>query len=254
MIPVVILGGGNLAFHLAKAFAHNNNVSLLQVYNRTLANIKELEKFAPITDSIENLVPASIYIIATSDNAIANLSRSIENSTSLVVHTSGALNMDTLNSVKKGVFYPLQSFTKDKKVNFESIPLCLETENREDYLLLENLARAISKKVYPMTSEQRKKLHIAAVFVNNFVNYMYGMGEKICLENKIPFEVLLPLIHETAKKMETLTPMEAQTGPAIRKDDKTIALHKQALNAEQLIIYELLTEAILKKNKNGNKL
>lgn len=254
MIPVVLLGGGNLAFHLAQTFAESEEIDLLQVYNRTLANINELEKFAPTTDDLEKLVPAAVYIIATSDKAIPELSAKLNDVSGLVVHTSGAMEMSVLSPKKKGVLYPLQSFTKDKNVNFESIPLCIETEETQDYVLLEKLAKTMSSKVYPMTSAQRKKLHIAAVFVNNFVNYMYGMGEQICQDHDIPFEVLLPLIKETAQKMETLTPNQAQTGPASRNDKKTIALHKQELTKEQLTIYNLLSEAILKKNKDGNKL
>jgi predicted short-subunit dehydrogenase-like oxidoreductase (DUF2520 family) len=149
-----------------------------------------------------------------------------------------------LQNKRSGVLYPLQSFTKDTKVAVEHIPFCIETNKKEDFILLEALAKALSSKVYTMNSAQRKKLHVAAVFVNNFVNYMYRIGEDICKENGIPFEVLSPLIQETSLKTQHLSPQQAQTGPAIRKDKKTLALHEKELNSDQKIIYQLLSEAI----------
>ena len=244
MIRVILLGGGNLASHLATAFFKSSKIELVQIYNRTLSNIKEKENLVPITDSLEELLDAHIYVIATSDDAIEKLANKIKSKNGLVVHTSGAIDQSVLQNERKGVFYPLQSFTKGAKVSFKNIPFCIETDKEDEFILLETLAKALSKKVYPMDSAQRKKLHTAAVFVNNFVNYMYSIGEDICEENRIPFEVLYPLIQETANKIQNLSPKEAQTGPAKRKDKKTLALHKKELNIEQKIIYQLLSEAI----------
>ena len=170
----------------------------------------------------------------------------------MVVHTSGSSALAVLdNKNRKGVFYPLQTFTKGKKVDFTPIPICLETENEQDYQLLENLGNCISKKVFQINSEQRKSLHVAAVFVCNFVNHLYQIGNEICEANQIPFEVLHPLIQETAQKILELTPKEAQTGPALRNDTKTIQKHLDFLSDENYTtIYKLLTQSI----QNGNKL
>ncbi|GFD83083.1 hypothetical protein KUL118_59450 [Tenacibaculum sp. KUL118] len=252
MIKVAIIGGGNVATHLANAFSKTNEVSLVQMYARNIEQIEHLKEVTPITNSIELLTEADVYIIAVSDDAIGDVSRKIEQKNGLVVHTSGSVAMQSLqNSGRKGIFYLLQSFSKDKDVNFDEIPFCLEAENEEDLQLLEPLAKSIGKKVYRINSEQRKRLHVAAVFVNNFTNHMYKIGADICNEYQVPFEVLLPLIRETAQKITELSPKAAQTGPAKRNDQKTIQNHLALLNAEQQEIYKLITKSI---QQNGKEL
>ncbi|QOD61561.1 DUF2520 domain-containing protein [Polaribacter haliotis] len=231
MISVVIVGNGNVATHLVNAFSKVDAIKATQINSRDLSNIPK----------------ADLTIIAVSDDAIAEVSSKIENS--FVVHTSGSFSIENLkNTSNKGVFYMLQTFSKDKKVNFAEIPFCLETENGSDYKLLETVAKSIGKKIYNVNSEQRKALHVAAVFVNNFTNQMYKIGNDICDEHKVPFEILQPLIQETALKIETLSPKKAQTGPAIRNDKKTIKNHLELLHKEQQKIYKLITKSI----QNGN--
>ena len=140
----------------------------------------------------------------------------------------------------------LQSFSKEKSVEFSTIPICIETEKDEDLLLLEKLANSLSNNLFFIDSNQRQKLHLAAVFVNNFVNHLYHLGNDICEENNIPFEILQPLIAETAKKITNLSPFEVQTGPAKRRDTKTIEKHKAMLTESQEEIYTLLTNSIYK--------
>ncbi|WP_417786259.1 Rossmann-like and DUF2520 domain-containing protein [Tenacibaculum sp.] len=252
MIKVAIIGGGNVATHLANAFSKTNEVSLVQMYARNIEQIQHLKEVTPITNSIELLTEADVYIIAVSDDAIGDVSRKIEQKNGLVVHTSGSVAMQSLqNTGRKGIFYLLQSFSKDKDVNFDEIPFCLEAENEEDLQLLEALAKSIGKKIYRINSEQRKRLHVAAVFVNNFTNHMYKIGADICNEYQVPFEVLLPLIQETAQKITELSPKAAQTGPAKRNDQKTIQNHLALLNAEQQEIYKLITKSI---QQNGKEL
>lgn len=252
MIKVTIIGGGNVATHLANAFSKTNEVSLVQVYTRNIEQVEHLKEVTSITNSIELLTKADVYIIAVSDDAIGDVSRKIEQKNGLVVHTSGSVAMQSLqNTGRKGIFYLLQSFSKDKKVDFNKIPFCLEAENEEDLQLLETLAKTIGKKIYRINSEQRKRLHVAAVFVNNFTNHMYKIGADICNEHQVPFEVLLPLIQETAQKITELSPDAAQTGPAKRNDQKTIQDHLALLNAEQQEIYKLITKSI---QQNGKEL
>ena len=140
------------------------------------------------------------------------------------------------------------TFSKDKKVDFNEVPFCLEAENKKDEEQLKELANLIGEKIYSINSEQRKALHVAAVFVNNFTNYMYNIGSDICKEHQVPFDILLPLIKETASKIETLLPEKAQTGPAIRNDKTTIKNHLDLLNKEQQKIYKIITKSI----QNGN--
>jgi predicted short-subunit dehydrogenase-like oxidoreductase (DUF2520 family) len=161
--------------------------------------------------------------------------------------------MDEIKSVSnKGVFYLLQSFSKERKIDFSSVPICIEAETEKDLFLLETLAKSMSKNCYRIHSDQRKSLHVAAVFVNNFVNHLYHIGHEICEQNKVPFEILLPLILETANKITTLSPLEAQTGPAKRNDTKTIEKHIAMLNKNQQEIYTLVTKSIY--NIYGKKL
>ncbi|WP_395046148.1 Rossmann-like and DUF2520 domain-containing protein [Flavobacterium sp.] len=253
MIRVVIIGSGNVAQHLIKAFAKNNIVEIVQAFSRNKENLTNHIYSSKITTDLNGLIDADLYIISVSDNAIAEVSHQLNLENKLVVHTSGSIAMTDLNDKnRKGVFYPLQTFSKSKEVNFNEIPICLETENNEDYKLLETVAKSISDKVFNINSNQRKALHVSAVFVNNFVNHLYKIGNNICNENDIPFEILQPLILETANKVSLLSPNEAQTGPAKRNDSQTINSHLQFLTDEnQKEIYKMLTKSII---DNGKKL
>ena len=249
MIRITIIGGGNVATHLIKAFNKAKEVSLLQVYARNIAKIEHFKNIVSITSSLDLLMDADVYIIAVSDDAIIDVSSKIDKKNALIVHTSGSASLNSLkNKGRKGVFYLLQSFSKNKEINFNEIPFCLEAENKQDFKILQKLAKAIGKKTYAINSEQRKKLHVAAVFVNPFPNPLSLIGNDICKQNNVPFEILLPLIKETSLKIEQLEPKNAQTGPAIRKDKKTINNHLNLLNDDQQEIYKILTKSI----QNGN--
>ena len=245
MIKIVLLGGGNVAYHLTNVLLQNNVVQVIQLYNRSLEKINCFKNSTLITDDLSKLKEADIYILAVSDNAISQLSSTLNLKNKLVVHTSGSMAMNELKSISnKGVFYMLQTFSKEQKIDFSSVPICIEAETEKDLMLLETLVESISKNCYRINSNQRKSLHVAAVFVNNFVNHLYHIGNEICEENNIPFEILLPLILETANKITTLSPFKAQTGPAIRNDTKTIEKHKEMLTKNQQDIYTLLTKSI----------
>jgi len=228
MISVVILGNGNVATHLYNAFSKASAIAVIQLNSRNPKNITNTD----------------VTIIAVSDDAIQQVSQSISNRKGLLVHTSGAVDINAIVTERKGVFYPLQSFTKNAKIDFNNIPFCLETSNSDDYHLLEKLAKSIAKNSYQINSEQRKKLHIAAVFVNNFTNHLYKIANDICIKNNVPFEILYPLIEETAKKVQSISPEDAQTGPAKRNDVQTIKNQLENLNLQQQKIYQLLTKSI----------
>ena len=257
MIKVSIIGSGNVAQHLIVALQNSiingAELELIQVFARQKTTLSQLLDFNKITDDWSTLAEADLYIIAVSDDAIATVSEQIPYKNKLVVHTSGAISLEILASNnRKGVFYPLQTFTKNKAVNFKIIPICIESQNASDYQLLQNVAQAISDSVFAINSEQRKALHLAAVFVNNFTNHLFKIGNDICIENNVPFEILKPLIQETAEKIMRLSPNEAQTGPAIRNDIETINAHLTFLSDEnQKNIYKILTQSI---QNNGKKL
>lgn len=253
MIKVVIIGSGNVAQHLIMAFAKSKKINIVQVFSRRKETISHLLDSNKITDNFNDLVDADLYIISVSDDAIAKVSSQLPFKNRLVVHTSGSVPINSLdNKNRKGIFYPLQTFTKNKAVNFSQIPICLESENDSDFDLLEKVAQSISNNVFKSNEKQRKALHISAVFVNNFVNEMYRIGNEICDENKIPFEILKPLILETVNKVMTLSPKEAQTGPAKRNDTQTIEAHLDFLsNENHATIYKILTQSI---QNNGKEL
>lgn len=253
MIKVSIIGSGNVAQHLIQAFQMNSQIEFVQVVARDIKKVAHLLDSNRITSDYTQLQEADLYIIAVSDDAIAEVSSALPFKNRLVAHTSGTVALDSLNSNnRRAVFYPLQTFSKDKPIDFKSVPICLEAENEKDVQTLKQLAHSISNAVYEINSEQRKALHVAAVFVNNFVNYLYQMGNEICDANAIPFEILKPLIQETANKIATLSPKDSQTGPAKRNDLKTIATHEEFLKDEnQAAIYKLLTQSL---QNNGKKL
>lgn len=257
MVKVVIIGSGNVAQHLIAAFQNGPNsgteIKLVQVYSRQIATVSHLVELDKITNEWESLMEADLYIIAVSDDAISLVSAALPFKNRLVVHTSGSVPLSALNDEnRKGVFYPLQTFTKNKSVDFTTIPICLESENATDFQLLSKVAKSISDSIFAINSQQRKALHVAAVFVNNFTNHLYQIGEEICQEHQVPFGILKPLITETANKIMVLSPQDAQTGPAKRNDTVTIEAHQAFLsNENHLNIYKILTQSI---QHNGKKL
>ena len=248
MISVVILGSGNVASQLIQAFLKIDTINLKQVYTRNQKDINTLKDSIDTTNDISLLKQADITIIAVSDDAISSISSHIKNS--FVVHTSGSVDMKSLNNIgRKGVFYPLQSFSKKKLVDFKNIPICLESETNEDLLKLEELVSLLQSKSYILSSHQRKKIHVAAVFANNFSNHMYTIANEICEKYNIPFDILHPLIEETSNKIKNLTPEKAQTGPAKRNDAETIENHLNLLSEKQQEIYLKITQSIQEYGK-----
>jgi len=246
MIKLSIIGSGNVAQHLISAFAKASEIELVQVFSRKADQVSHLVESEKIVSDFSLLIDADLFIIAVSDDAIGTVSGQIPFQNKLVVHTSGSIAISALDEKnRKGVFYPLQTFSKNKAVDFRTIPICLESQNATDFQLLEQVARSISDQLFAVNSEQRKALHVAAVFVNNFSNHLYTIANDICNEHQLPFEILQPLIKETAEKIMVLSPSEAQTGPAKRKDQRTLDAHLEMLtNPMQKKIYTLLTQSI----------
>lgn len=246
MISIVLMGAGNLACHLFKVFNSSKEVSVIQWYNRSLEKIQSYSSHVNLCYDVNDLKLADIYIMAVSDDAIAQLSNLLPFENRRVVHTSGSVSIHALNKKhKRGVFYPLQTFSKNVDINFENVPFCVEALEKEDLNVLKALAQAINSPVYKISTEQRQTLHLAAVFVNNFANHLFRIGHEITDIKHINFDILKPLIHETAKKVQNVSPYIAQTGPALRNDKSTIKRHLKLLtNETHKEIYTLLTNSI----------
>ena len=247
---IVIIGSGNIAEHLLRAFDNSDNSEVIQLYSRNITTGEELcSKFdLKFTNSLEGIKLADLYLICVSDTAITEVSNSLPFSNRLVAHTSGATSIEGISDKnRQAVFYPLQSFTKGKNIDFTDVPICIETKNSNDCKALTNIAKSISNTVSTVTSEQRQYLHASAVFVNNFTNHLFYIGKEIADHHNVDFNLLKPLIKETVEKLEYKTPKEAQTGPAVRGDKATMEKHLELIPDEtHKEIYRLITESIFK--------
>ena len=246
-MQIVLIGSGNVAFHLAKAFTEAQ-IPVSQIFGRNTTELQKISEQFSIPFSTETLVDADLYIISVSDSSIAEVSSLIKNKNALVAHTSGSVSREALNgNYRKSVFYPLQTFSKSKNLDYSKIPFFIDAENENDEEILKNLASKISKNVMLANDEKRKYIHLTAVFACNFVNHLYARAKEISDSQGIPFDYFLPLIDETTQKIHELEPKLAQTGPAIRNDEKVLKLHESLLtDEEKLKIYKTLNESIKK--------
>lgn len=253
MTSVCLIGAGNVGKQFYQAFKKSHIAKVSQWYNRTISTISSFQNEVAITDEISMLAEADLYILAVSDDQISEISKILPFSERLVVHTCGAVNIHDLDKKnRRGVFYPLQTFSKSKIMDFENVPLCIEALDKNDSLLLKSIATSLHSPVYKISSEQRLSLHLAAVFINNFSNHLYRIGHEISDAKQINFDLLRPLIQETANKIQHMSPYLAQTGPGIRNDKKTIKKHLKLIEKPlHKDLYELLTKSI--KNTHGIK-
>ncbi|HET6556189.1 MAG TPA: F420-dependent NADP oxidoreductase [Prolixibacteraceae bacterium] len=247
----VIIGAGNLATQLAMVL-FQKGITVQQVYSRTIERAMALAQKVndrPTSELSEVEKGADIYVIAVKDSAIEEVLKGLTmDKTSLVVHTAGSIPMEVLAPYtgNYGVFYPLQTFSVTRQADFSDIPICMEASNPEVMEKLEQLGYRISSSVHSINSEERKTLHLSAVFVNNFVNHFYVLGAEILSQKGLDFNLLKPLIRETAQKVEIMHPLNAQTGPARRMDEQVIGNHLKMLEAqpEWQKIYSFVTESI----------
>ena len=246
-MQIVLIGSGNVAFHLAKAFTEAQ-IPISQIFGRNTTELQKISEQFSIPFSTETLADADLYIISVSDSSIAEVSSLIKNKNVLVAHTSGSVSREALSgNYRKSVFYPLQTFSKSKNLDYSKIPFFIDAENVNDEEILKNLASKISKNVMLANDEKRKYIHLTAVFACNFVNHLYARAKEISDSQGIPFDYFLPLIDETTQKIHELEPKLAQTGPAIRNDEKVLKLHESLLtDEEKLKIYKTLNESIKK--------
>ena len=233
---ISFIGAGKVSSQLAPALSKAGH-QIKQVFSRQAGKADELAalvKADPITDLHYLSDSADLYVVAVTDDAIPLVAEAMAATLShnpLVVHTSGAADAGKLAPFfdRFGIFYPLQTFTENRLLSFQNIPLCIHANAEDDKEILLAIGHSISESVFEIDDEQRAVLHVAAVFVNNFTNHLFGIGKDILSSRKIPFEILLPLIEETAAKVQELDPAKSQTGPASRKDMTTIRKHLKLL-------------------------
>lgn len=255
-MKIVCIGSGNLATNLTLAWKEAG-ILVEQVFSRTEANARALAErlgCAWTSSTGEIINDADLYLFSLKDSALETVASRLPKNNGLWVHTAGSMPLSVFEpfTTRRGVLYPLQTFSKGRRIDLGNVPFFLEANSEEDGAILEQLARAVSRDVRFLPSEKRRHLHLAAVFACNFVNHIYALADDILRKEGIPFEVLLPLIDETAAKVHRLTPREAQTGPAIRYDENVINKHLAMLDKmpELKALYETLSRSI---HKEANK-
>lgn len=251
-MEIVILGSGNVATHLAKAFRKHGH-PIKQVFSKQSANANALAdavKAEPISNLADLDTGADLYLIAVSDAAISQIiSEMPEITRGIVVHTSGATPIEVLQRFDKaGVIYPAQSISKHIEIDISLIPFGIEANSLETSALLFNLLSPIATGIFSCDSKQRLALHVSAVLVNNFPNALFSMAQKILESENMDFDLLRPIILETANKVQNHLPTEVQTGPAARNDMDTINRHLQFLSYSNELtqIYQHLSDFIIK--------
>ena len=254
-MKAVFIGSGNLATHLATAL-QEKGITISQIYSRTSTNASMLAdklKTSYTSDPTELILDADIYFYALKDSALTQFLKETNLPNAMHVHTAGSVSLSIFKelTLNYGVFYPLQTFSKNKKVDFAEIPICIEASNSEMQKKLLDIAHLLTQKTFIINSDQRKILHLAAVFACNFSNYMYDVASEILNDVGIGFEIMQPLISETAEKIKTMNPYEAQTGPAVRYDKAIIEKHMIMLKRYPKIrnIYKDLSKNIYVRHK-----
>lgn len=244
---VSIAGTGNVALHLGCAL-RDTGIQIDKVYGRDISKAKQLAEILgaePVSDIHQ--LKSDLVLICVKDDAIQEISQQL-NADIAVCHTSGSIPMEALNKHgKHGVFYPLQTFSSERNVSIENVPLLIEASDRAFLTDLAELAARISENVQVASSEERKQIHLAAVYVNNFTNHLIDTAKELMDERGLDWKLILPLLKETVAKLEDLDPDEAQTGPAKRNDNKTITEHLSMLPEDEKELYKLISQRISAK-------
>jgi len=259
-MDIIFIGAGNLGTHLSQALQQAGH-RVLQVFSRTEKSASALAALldCPFTTEIAEVLPqAEVYFFSVRDAVLQELASRLyahlrqvasvgsprRGAGALFLHTAGSMSLDVLPTLRRGVFYPMQTFSKSRPVDFSQVPIFLESET--DMRLMELMARALSQQVFQLDGERRRYLHVSAVFACNFVNHMYDLSARILEAHDIPFNVMFPLIDETASKVHSLPPRQAQTGPAVRYDRNVMEGHLNLLadDPQMQEIYKLLSRSI----------
>ena len=254
-MKVVLVGSGNVATHIALALKAAG-IAVVQVWSKQTQNAKILAdqiQADVLTHLSEIDQQADFCIVSIKDDAITSITKELIGFKGVVVHTSGAVNLAVFatNFEKYGVLYPLQTFSIKKEVDFTSVPICIEANLEGTLQSIRQLAEKLSRNVIEVDGEKRKVLHLAAVFACNFTNHLYVLSSDLLADYDLDFEMIRPLILETAAKVQHALPRAVQTGPAIRNDEHTLKKHEEFLlkQPQLLNIYQTLSESIKKTKK-----
>ena len=253
-MKIVILGAGNVATHLSRALHHAGH-EIVAVYSRTLEHAQEVATpvSAVATSCVESLPPAEVYILSVKDDALRGVLSELISShpDALCLHTAGSVPLSVYEGIvsRGGVLYPMQTFSKSVPVDFQRLPLYIEATDAETLDVVRKIALSLSENVTELSSEDRRYLHLAAVFACNFTNHCYALAEEIMAKVNLPFSDLLPLIEATTRKLTTTPPLQGQTGPAVRRDETVMKAQISLLSENERMqnIYKLLSESIMSK-------
>ncbi len=255
-LSVCFIGAGNVATHLSKSL-QKAGFQIQQIYSRTEESAAALanQLRTRYTTEITKLdTSADIFFVALKDSAIDKVLSEIHFKDKLLVHCSGSLPLSVLkkHSKNRAVFYPLQTFSKEREIDFKKVPVFIEANTKANEMQIQGIARELSYTVLVANSEKRKILHISAVFACNFVNHFYTISAELLKTKDIPFEIIKPLILETAQKVQQMDPVKAQTGPAVRFDENVISSHLNELDHFQNYkeLYNLISKSIFEHHKN----
>lgn len=258
-ISITILGTGNAASHLIGFFSNRRDVVITQIYGRDIKEALSLAKHADcefVNDPARLNPHSDIYFIAVSDDAVSAVSRKMPAVNGVVAHISGSLSSDVLNRFSNyGVFYPLQTFSKGKSVNWNEVVVCIEGSDQNAEKQLAHIAGNKVKSVEYVDSKSRAVLHLAAVFACNFSNHMFALSQELLEVNGLDFDVLESLVRETVDKAFEQNPKDAQTGPAVRGDEGTLKNHIKLLAGKQklLNLYKITSESIINTKKRNDE-
>ncbi|MCM1522418.1 MAG: DUF2520 domain-containing protein [Muribaculaceae bacterium] len=253
---IVAIGAGNVASHLIPAIEAAGVGEVAQVYSRTLRSANALASrlwnAQPIDSTDAIIKDADIYIVSLADNAVASVLSKLKPNNALWLHTSGSLPLSVLSglSLKTGVFYPLQTFSKETRPEMSRIPLFIEGSTPGVEAQIREIGQKVFSRVVPADSDLRRKMHVAAVFACNFTNYLWTVADDLLRQSDLDLSVLHPLLEETLRKAETISggPAAGQTGPAMRGDEAVMKAHEAMLPENLADIYSRLSRAIMERH------
>ncbi len=251
---IAIIGSGNVATHLARGFA-NAGCNIVQVYSKTYDHAQCLAKTLPSCEAIDNIdklvKDADLYLIAVKDAAVSEVAEKMTKVNGIVAHTSGSVSMTKISSASEriAVLYPLQTFSRDVKLNMNEVPFFTEASDGDTLEAIDAYARKLSSSVYHANSSQRMTLHIAGVLSCNFVNYLWDRTAEVLARDGYEFKVVEPLIRITLDKALAVGPHKAQTGPAMRNDSQVMTQHMSKLDEDLAKLYGEISQAIIKSHR-----
>ena len=254
---IVLVGAGGLGTNLGLAL-HEAGHDVLAVFSRTMEHARMLAErigSQPTDDICALPNEADLFIVSVKDAVLTDVVQQLMQGREeqYFAHTAGSMSLTLFQGMARhyGVFYPMQSFSKERRINFSEVPVFLEASDAQTLTQLKALSATLTPHVYELSTDKRRYLHLAAVFACNFANHCYALSAEILQQHGLPFSVMLPLIDETARKVHHLSPLEAQTGPAIRYDLNVINKQQQLLDDPAMKeLYERLSKSIYQHAKS----